>query len=91
MDNVEALVTVSKLCTQSTVLSVAIDVPIDGARVTPTELFDRAGGGKSTNEKIVDLFASVGMQVHGPPLQPPNIFFWNVRADTARLMKMARS
>jgi hypothetical protein len=22
------------------------------------------------------------MQVHGHPLQPPNIIFWNVRADT---------
>ena len=24
----------------------------------------------------------VGMQVHGRPLNPPNIIFWNVRADT---------
>ena len=54
-----------------------------GARVTSTELFSRAGGGwKTAHEKIVELFASVGIQVHGHPLQPPNIIFWNVRADT---------
>ena len=41
-----------------------------------------AGGRKTAHEKIVELFASVGMQVHGHPLQPPNIIFWNVRADT---------
>ena len=28
------------------------------------------------------LFHQVGMQVHGRPLNPPNIIFWNVRADT---------
>jgi hypothetical protein len=37
---------------------------------------------RTAHEKIVELFASVGMQVHGHPLQPPNIIFWNVRADT---------
>jgi hypothetical protein len=46
--------------------------------------FDEAAGDgrKTAHEKIVELFASVGMQVHGHPLQPPNIIFWNVRADT---------
>jgi hypothetical protein len=41
-----------------------------------------AGGRKTAHAKIVELFASVGMQVHGHPLQPPNIIFWNVLADT---------
>ena len=40
------------------------------ARVPPTELFSTAGSGRKTaHEKIVELFASVGMQVHGHPLQ----------------------
>ncbi len=56
----------------------------EAARIPPTELFSTAGGGRKTShEKIVELFASVGMQVHGHPLQPPNIIFWNVRAETA--------
>ena len=33
-------------------------------------------------EEIAQLFYEVGMQVHGRPLSPPNIIFWNVRADT---------
>ena len=33
-------------------------------------------------EEIAELFHEVGMQVHGRPLSPPNIIFWNVRADT---------
>ena len=33
-------------------------------------------------EEIAQLFHEVGMQVHGRPLSPPNIIFWNVRADT---------
>jgi hypothetical protein len=34
----------------------------EAARVMPTELFSRAGGGwKTAHEKIVELFASVGM------------------------------
>jgi hypothetical protein len=37
---------------------------------------------ETAHEKIVELFASVGKQVHGHPLQPPNIIFLNVRADT---------
>ena len=65
-------------------LLVISDMQFDeAARVPSTELFSRAGGGRRTaHEKIVELFASVGMQVHGHPLQPPNIIFWNVRADT---------
>ena len=65
-------------------LLVISDMQFDeAARVQPTELFSRAGGGRKTaHETIVELFASVGMQVHGHPLQPPNIIFWNVRADT---------
>jgi hypothetical protein len=43
---------------------------------------DESAGGKTTHEKIVELFASVGMQVLGHPLQPPNIIFWNVLVDT---------
>ena len=65
-------------------LLVISDMQFDeAARVPPTELFSTAGSGRKTaHEKIVELFASVGMQVHGHPLQPPNIIFWNVRADT---------
>jgi hypothetical protein len=65
-------------------LLVISDMQFDeAARVLPTELFSTAGSGRKTaHEKIVELFASVGMQVHGHPLQPPNIIFWNVRADT---------
>jgi hypothetical protein len=33
-------------------------------------------------EEIAQLFHEVGMRVHGRPLSPPNIIFWNVRADT---------
>jgi hypothetical protein len=33
-------------------------------------------------EKIARKFHDVGMLVHGRPLNPPNIIFWNVRADT---------
>ena len=33
-------------------------------------------------EEIAQLFHEVGMQVHGRPLSPPKIIFWNVRADT---------
>jgi hypothetical protein len=33
-------------------------------------------------EEIAQLFHGVGMQVHGRPLSPPKIIFWNVRADT---------
>jgi hypothetical protein len=65
-------------------LLVISDMQFDkAAGVPPTELFSRAGGGRKTaHEKIVELFANVGVQVHGHPLQPPNIIFWNVRADT---------
>jgi hypothetical protein len=70
-------------------LLVISDMQFDkAAGVPPTELFSRAWGGRSTthekiaHEKIVELFASVGMKVHGHPHQPPNIIFWNVRADT---------
>jgi hypothetical protein len=40
------------------------------------------GGWDTAHEEIVALFHQVGMQVHGRPLNPPNIIFWNVRADT---------
>ena len=36
-----------------------------------------------SHQKISRLFHEVGMQVHGHPLEPPNIIFWNVRSDTA--------
>ena len=36
----------------------------------------------TAHEQIVRLFHDVGMLVHGQPLNPPNIIFWNVRADT---------
>jgi hypothetical protein len=36
----------------------------------------------TAHEQIVRLFHDVGMHVHGQPLSPPNIIFWNVRADT---------
>jgi uncharacterized protein with von Willebrand factor type A (vWA) domain len=44
-------------------LLVISDMQFDeAARVMPTELFSRAGGGwKTAHEKIVELFASVGM------------------------------
>merc|ERR1711939_162050 len=38
--------------------------------------------GDTAHEEIVRLFHDVGMHVHGQPLTPPNIIFWNVRADT---------
>ena len=41
-----------------------------------------AHGWDTAHEEIVALFHQVGMQVHGRPLNPPNIIFWNVRADT---------
>jgi len=37
--------------------------------------FDEAAGGKTAHEKIVELFARVGLQVLDHPLQPPNIIF----------------
>ena len=37
--------------------------------------FDEAAGGKTAYEKIVELFARVGLQVLDHPLQPPNIIF----------------
>jgi hypothetical protein len=36
----------------------------------------------TAHAEIAQLFHQVGMQVHGRPLNPPNIIFWNVRADT---------
>ena len=39
-------------------------------------------GWDTAYEEIAHLFHEVGMQVHGRPLSPPNIIFWNVRADT---------
>ena len=36
----------------------------------------------TAHEEVVRLFRDVGMNVHGQPLNPPNIIFWNVRADT---------
>ena len=41
-----------------------------------------AHGWDTAHEEIVALFHLVGMQVHCRPLNPPNIIFWNVRADT---------
>ena len=47
-----------------------------GGHAMPPDSWDTA------HEKIARLFHDVGMHVHGHPLNPPNIIFWNVRADT---------
>jgi hypothetical protein len=58
-------------------LLVVSDMQFDEAR------FDGGYGGWDTAyEEIAQLYHEVGMQVHGRPLNPPNIIFWNVRADT---------
>lgn len=35
-----------------------------------------------TADTMTRRFAEVGIEVHGQALLPPNIIFWNVRADT---------
>ena len=39
-------------------------------------------GWSTAYENITRMFAQLGIELHGHPLQPPNIIFWNVRADT---------
>ena len=39
-------------------------------------------GWSTAHENITRMFAKLGIELHGHPLQPPNIIFWNVRADT---------
>ena len=39
-------------------------------------------GWSTAYEKITRMFAQLGIELHGHPLQPPNIIFWNVRAET---------
>jgi len=39
-------------------------------------------GWSTAHENITRMFAQLGIELHGHPLQPPNIIFWNVRADT---------
>ena len=39
-------------------------------------------GWSTAHENITRMFAQLGTELHGHPLQPPNIIFWNVRADT---------
>ena len=53
----------------------------------PSYLFDHATatkdeGWSTAYENITRMFAQLGIELHGHPLQPPNIIFWNVRADT---------
>jgi hypothetical protein len=47
--------------------------------------FDEAhrgnGGWKTAAEGIKLLFHKLGMEIHGEPLQPPTIIFWNVRGS----------
>ena len=33
-------------------------------------------------ENIKKIFVDLGVELHGRPLDPPQIIFWNVRADT---------
>jgi hypothetical protein len=39
------------------------------------------GSWEMVHQKIKRLFERVGREVHGEPLDPPQIIFWNVRAD----------
>lgn len=45
--------------------------------------FNEAEGTKSwslSQQKIKHMFAKLGMKLHGAPLDPPQIIFWNVRS-----------
>ena len=47
--------------------------------------FDEAADGRpwdTTMERIKRLFYDLGKDLHGQPLSPPTIIFWNVRSDT---------
>ena len=63
-------------------LLVVSDMQFDAARGGYGRPAPHAHGWDTAHEEIVALFHQVGMQVHGRPLNPPNIIFWNVRADT---------
>ena len=52
------------------------DCGFDHAQTTKDE------GWSTAYENITRMFAQLGIELHGHPLQPPNIIFWNVRADT---------
>lgn len=41
----------------------------------------RAGPWATASTNIKDLFHNLGLEVHGVPLQPPTIIFWNVRGS----------
>ena len=34
------------------------------------------------NNNVKSIFSDLGLELHGRPLDPPQIIFWNVRADT---------
>jgi hypothetical protein len=41
-----------------------------------------AGSWELAREQIKKIFVDLGVELHGRPLDPPQIIFWNVRSDT---------
>jgi hypothetical protein len=43
---------------------------------------EQGGNWESSYSKIAQLFHDLGLELHGRPLDAPQIIFWNVRSDT---------
>ena len=63
-------------------LLIVSDMQFDQARSTGYYSRSRSSPWATSYERIKNMFHSLGLKIHGTPLDPPKIIFWNVRAKT---------
>tara|TARA_X000000950_G_scaffold280066_1_gene373922 strand:- start:96 stop:1991 length:1896 start_codon:yes stop_codon:yes gene_type:complete len=63
-------------------LLIVSDMQFDQARSSGYYSRSTSSSWATSYERIKNMFNSLGLKIHGTPLDPPKIIFWNVRAKT---------